>query len=97
MKLEPTYLDQLNSCFIRGDLEKLKELVEGGIGIRLELMLQEACYWNHLDMIQYLIGLGADPHFANDFAIRSTKEPGRGTEILGYLNRLITKEKLEGI
>ena len=61
--------DLFSSCF-RGDLDKVKELIQQGADINCDdgYPLQIASRDGYFDIVKYLVELGADIHSTNDLA-----------------------------
>jgi ankyrin repeat protein len=61
-----------------GDMNKLKEMVEGEIDCDINTgnMLAEACSFGRLDVAKYLVEKGADIHADKELALSSTFDSG---------------------
>lgn len=55
-------MDNLIGIVIRGEFERLKENHKNGANIHIygDCLLEEAAYYNHFDIVKYLIENGAD-------------------------------------
>lgn len=70
-----------------GNTEMINLLLDYGININSSFPITAATLVRNLNMIKYLVNLGADPHINDDEALELAKEQGY-SEIVDYLENL---------